>query len=162
MWAGYGAVRLMRRAARTTRLAPVGALVALLPILLNWNAVNRRGEPVASEARHVATRILASAPNGAVILARGDNETYPIWYLQEVERVRRDVTVVVIPLLPAQWYRAELERRYTLLPHDVVMSWKGTGPSVAAVCARANELHRPIASAATGADSTFLGVCEAS
>ncbi|HLE56820.1 MAG TPA: DUF2723 domain-containing protein, partial [Rhodothermia bacterium] len=127
MWAGYGAVRLMRSAAGTTRLAPVGALVALLPVFLNWKAVNRRSEPVASEARDAATRILASAPKGAVILARGDNETYPVWYLQEVERTRRDVTVVVIPLLPAQWYRAELERRHALLPHDVVMSLKGTG-----------------------------------
>jgi hypothetical protein len=150
----------MRSAAGTTRLAPVGALVALLPVLLNWKAVNRRSEPVASEARDVATRILDSAPKRAVILARGDNETYPVWYLQEVERTRPDVTVVVVPLLPAQWYRAELERRHALLPHDVVMTWKGTGPSLAAVCARSAELNRPVVRAGAGTDSTFLGVCE--
>ncbi|HYN82587.1 MAG TPA: DUF2723 domain-containing protein [Gemmatimonadaceae bacterium] len=160
MWAGYGAVRLMRGATVTTRLAPLGALVAILPVFLNWNAVNRRSEPVASEARLAATRILTSAPKGAVIFARGDNETYPVWYMQEVEGLRRDVTVVVIPLLPAQWYRAELERRYALLPNDVVIGWKGAAPTLAAVCARAGELHRPVARAATGPDSTFSAVCE--
>jgi hypothetical protein len=160
MWAGYGAVRLLRGAAGTTRLAPLGALVALLPVLLNWNAVNRRSEPVASDARLAATRILASAPKNAVVLARGDNETYPVWYLQHVERARSDVTVVVIPLLPAQWYRAELERRYALIPHDFVVSWKGGGPTLAAVCSRASELHRSIVRAGAGPDSTFPAVCE--
>ncbi len=160
MWAGYGAVRLMRGAEGTSRLAPVGVLAALLPVVLNWNAANRRSEPVASDARLAANRILASAPKSAVVLARGDNETYPVWYLQHVEQVRSDVTVVVIPLLPAEWYRAELERRYALIPHDVVASWKGAGATLAAVCARATELHRPIARAGTGSDSTFPVVCE--
>jgi hypothetical protein len=159
MWAGYGAVRLMRGAAGTSRLAPAGLVAALLPVVLNWNAVNRRSEPVASEARLAATRILANAPKGAVVLTRGDNETYPVWYMQHVERVRSDVTLVVIPLLPAQWYRAELERRYALIPHDVVSSWKGAGPTLAAVCARAAELHRAVARAGTGPDTTFPVVC---
>ena len=160
MWTGYGAVRILRRAARTSALAPVGVVAALLPVCLNWNAVNRRREPAASAARLAATRILASAPKGAVILARGDNETYPVWYLQHVEGVRSDVTVVVIPLLPAQWYRAELERRYALLPHDAVASWKGAGASLGAVCARATELNRPITPAGTSPDTTFPAVCE--
>jgi hypothetical protein len=160
IWAGYGAVRLMRGAAGTSRLAPVGVLAAVFPVVLNWNVVNRRREPLASEARLAGTRILASAPKDAVILARGDNETYPVWYLQRVEHRRRDVTVVVIPLLPAQWYRAELERRHTLLRHDVAINWRGAGPTLAAVCARAVELHRPVTRAGNTPNTTFPAACQ--
>ncbi|MEO7502005.1 MAG: hypothetical protein ABIW94_05170, partial [Gemmatimonadaceae bacterium] len=160
MWAGYGAVRLMRRAAVTSTLPALGALAALLPAILNWNAVDRRRDPVASEARLAATRILDSAPPGAIVLARGDNETYPIWYMQEVERMRRDVTVVVMPLLPAKWYRAELQRRYALLPHDAVETWKGAGPTLAAICTRAAELRRPVMPAGASPDTTSQTVCE--
>lgn len=159
MWAGYGAVSLMRRT-HSAPLAAVGTAVALVPIVLNWNAVDRRREPLASEARVAATRILASAPRGAVILARGDNETYPIWYVQEVERLRRDVTVVVVPLLPAAWYRAELERRYALLPGELVITWKGVRPTVAAICTRAGIQQRPVVNARMGPDDTFPQPCE--
>ena len=160
LWAGYGALRLMRGRAGTSPLAPFGVIAAAFPVLLNWNAVNRRREPAASEARLTGTRILASAPKDAIVLARGDNETYPVWYLQQVERRRRDVTVVVIPLLPAKWYRAELDRRYALLPHDVAINWKGAGPTLAAVCARAIELRRPVTHANDTPNTTFPAVCE--
>ena len=159
MWAGYGAVSLMRRT-RSAPLAAVGAAAALVPMLLNWNAVDRRREPLASEARLAATRILGSTPRGGVILARGDNETYPIWYMQEVERLRRDVTVVVVPLLPAAWYRAELERRYDLLPGELVITWKGVRPSVAAICTRAGIQQRHVVNARMDPDNTFPQPCE--
>lgn len=159
LWAGFGAVSLMRRSG-TERLPALGALVALLPVFLNWSAVNRRGVPLGSEAHESATRILTSAPRAAIVLARGDNETYPVWYMQEVERLRRDVTVVVVPLLPAKWYRAELERRYTLLPHELVMSWRGVGPTLAAICDRAAAQHRPVANAGAGPNGKFSAVCE--
>ncbi len=160
LWAGYGTVTLLRRVAVSPRLPALGTLVAVLPVLLNWNAVDRRREPVASEARLAAARILASAPRGAVVLARGDNETYPVWYIQEVEQLRRDITVVVIPLLAARWYRAELERRHGLLPQDFVVQWKGAGQSVAAICARASALRRRVVNAGTGPDDRFPSVCE--
>ena len=160
MWAGYGAVTLLRRVAVSAQLPAAGALLAILPLILNWNAVDRRREPLASEARLAATRILDSAPRAAVVLARGDNETYPVWYLQEVERLRRDATIVVIPLLPARWYRAELERRHALLPNDFVLHWKGTAQSLAAVCTRAAALRRKVVHASTRPDGRFPSVCE--
>jgi 4-amino-4-deoxy-L-arabinose transferase-like glycosyltransferase len=159
MWAGFGAVSLMRRAV-SGRLQALGAVIALLPVFLNWSAVNRRGEPGASEARDAARRILASAPRSAIVLARGDNEAYPVWYMQEVERLRPDVTVIVVPLLPAQWYRAELERRHALLPRQLVTTWKGVGPSLVAICEKAAAMRRPVAHAGTGPEGRFPEVCE--
>ena len=112
IWAGIGAVALARRWFRTPM---VGVLVAALPIVLNWDAVSRRHEPGASEPLAVARALLGAAPLDAVLFVAGDNDTYPLWYAQEVERLRRDVTVVTLPLLPARWYVEELERRHQLL-----------------------------------------------
>ncbi|HEY5218302.1 MAG TPA: DUF2723 domain-containing protein, partial [Gemmatimonadaceae bacterium] len=108
LWAGYGAVAMARR----FRM-PAGAGVALaaLPIALNWSAVTRRDEPQASVPTRWATALLDATPARGVLLAAGDNDTYPLWYAQEVLGMRRDVRVVTLPLIPAGWYRDELWRR---------------------------------------------------
>jgi len=165
LWAGSGAVRTMRAVARTTpaagRLLPLaGALAAFVPVALNWSAVNRRVEPAASEARNGAIRILDSAPPRAVVLADGDNSTYPVWYMQEVERRRRDVTIVVVPLLPAAWYRAELARREALLDADMVNNWRGAKQVLAGICRRAAAEGRPVGTAGSMTGDNFPAQCD--
>ena len=88
--------------------------------------------------------MLASLPRQAVFLAVGDNDTYPLWYLQQVLGMRRDVTVVTIPLLTPTWYRAELLRRHGLLDARYVESWYGTDATVQDVRSRAAALGRPV------------------
>ena len=107
LWAGMGAYALATARGR----AWIGAVVAALPIALNWRAVDRRAEPEASMPRMVASSLLDGLPRGAVLIVGGDNDTYPLWYYQQVEGRRKDVTVVTLPLLNATWYVAELERR---------------------------------------------------
>ncbi len=106
--AGYGALEVARR----RRLAP---WIALAPVVLllagNGRTANRAGEPGASAPRLLARALLESAPRGAVLFVEGDNDSYPLWYLQRVEGVRLDVTTVTLPLLPAPWYPAEIARR---------------------------------------------------
>jgi hypothetical protein len=104
--AGYGAVSLARSREWSPRL---GLIAALLPLAGNWTSADRRSSE--STARQVGLALLESAPPSAVLFLDGDNDSYPIWYLQQVERVRRDVLPVTIPLLPAEWYPAELSRR---------------------------------------------------
>jgi hypothetical protein len=105
--AGYGAVALAR--ARGWRPS-VGLAAILLPVAGNWTSADR-STGVAPAARQFAAALLESAPPGAVLFLDGDNDSYPVWYLQQVERMRRDVLPVTIPLLPAAWYPAELSRR---------------------------------------------------
>jgi len=113
LWAGIGAVRLARR----FRWSPLlGVAVALVPVALNWSAVNRRAEPEASEPRELAAALLEAAPARAVLFVAGDNDSYPVWYAQDVLGIRRDVTTVTTPLLAASWYVAEFQRRWALGP----------------------------------------------
>ncbi len=141
IWAGMGAVALAQRFAR----AWVGVAIAALPILLNWSVVNRRPEPDASLPRETARQLLEPLPPRAVLFVEGDNDTYPLWYAQQVEGERRDVTVVTLPLLGAQWYLDELRRRYAL----------GTGTNASdpmaatRIAADALGQNRPIAAANT-------------
>jgi hypothetical protein len=134
VWIGIGAVTRIRQLAPSgSWLRNAGILIPIVPIALNWWAVDRSHEPVASEARRAAANTLLAAPQRSVVLARGDNEAFPAWYVQEVDDGRRDVTVVVVPMLPAAWYREELRRRYGLLTEADVRGWKGFDQTLASL-----------------------------
>jgi hypothetical protein len=113
-----------------TALAAAPFVVAAIPIVLNWRAVDRSSLPDDVGVRDSATAIIQPLPKNAVMFAVGDNDTNPLWYLQQVEGIRKDVTVVTLPLLSASWYRAELARRYRLLPADAASHWPGAENTV--------------------------------
>jgi hypothetical protein len=143
IWAGMGALlagtRLARRyLPRWRHPRAIGSVCAALPIALNWSAMDRRAEPEASLPREVAAALLDPLPQNAVLFVGGDNDTYPLWYAQQVEHRRPDITVVTIPLLGAPWYAEELARRYGLI-----------GPDAAHIAAVARGIGRPVAVALT-------------
>lgn len=154
-WAGMGAVSLVRH--RGWRPA-LGLALAASPALLNWSAVERKREPEASLPRTFADALLTASPPRAVLFVAGDNDTYPLWEAQQVRGLRRDVTVVTLPLLPADWYQAELARRGALLPADGLPLDPHAAATLAA--ARARQRGRPVAVAATvePGDRRRLGV----
>ena len=108
LFVGYGALAFVRRRGWPVWVA---AAVAVLPIAANWRATNRRDGDGAWAPREVARALLTSVPARTVLFVAGDNDTYPLWYLQRVERVRADIMVVTFPLLPADWYVQEIARR---------------------------------------------------
>lgn len=154
LWAGMGALRLACR----YRL-PIGAgvIVAALPILLNWSAVDRRTEPDAGLPDKVARGLVESLPPRTVLFVAGDNDTYPVWYRREVLGSRPDVVLVTIPLVGAGWYVEELIRRHPDLA--AARTPGGSNPRTIAEAARGS--GRPVAAAITvgHADRLRLNGC---
>ncbi|HUR92298.1 MAG TPA: DUF2723 domain-containing protein [Gemmatimonadaceae bacterium] len=166
LWAGFGATRLAGRlSARAPGAAPrtiyrvAGMAVVAAPIALNWSAVDRRGSLEATAARDTARSLLRSVPRGGVLLAAGDNDTYPLWYAQRVERFRTDVTVVTIPLLATAWYRSEVARRHALLDPARAGEWRGMSATVAEVCDAARTGKRSLVPAPRAARSNLPPTC---
>jgi len=74
-------------------------------MVLNWSWASRRGD---YSARDWGYNLLMSVEPYAVLFTNGDNDTFPLWYLQEVEGIRRDVTVIVTSYLNIDWYARQL------------------------------------------------------
>jgi hypothetical protein len=166
LWAGFGAARAARAAAERmsrpsarTILRLAGIAVVALPVALNWKAVDRRAPANATAAGDSARDLLARVPQSGVLLAAGDNDTYPLWYAQEVEKVRRDVIVVTVPLLGTAWYRRELARRHSLVDSADAGTWRGLPATLAEVCSSAHERGRPIMVAPGAAARTLPAGC---
>ena len=88
----------------------LGGLLAIAPIR-SW-AVNRRACDLA-RVRYAETfgrNLLEPLERDAILLTNGDNDTFPLWYLQEVEGARRDVTVINLPTANLGWWIAQLRR----------------------------------------------------
>ena len=75
--------------------------LALIPLVLNWPYASRAGDYA---ARDWAFNLLQSVEPYGVLFTNGDNDTFPLWYLQEVEGIRKDVTVLVWSYLNTPWY----------------------------------------------------------
>lgn len=93
-------------------LTAAGAALLLSPALLaaeNWDDHDRSGRYVAHD---FAYNYLAGLAENAVIFTNGDNDTFPLWYMQEVEDFRTDVRVACLPFMPQEWYIEQMKRRY--------------------------------------------------
>ncbi len=111
LWAGMGIASLWREAAKEFRIglakaSPILAL-AFLPLALNYSWADRSYDYT---ARDWAYNLLMSVEPYGVLFTNGDNDTFPLWYLQEVEGIRRDVTVIVTSYLNTDWYTKQLKR----------------------------------------------------
>ncbi|MFN2433572.1 MAG: DUF2723 domain-containing protein [Gemmatimonadota bacterium] len=114
LWAGMGAFTLLLRGALARpALAPwaptaAAALTLAVPaatFALNHHEADRSGNYI---ARDFAYNVLQSAEPFGIVFTNGDNDTFPLWYAQEVEGIRRDVVVANLSLLNTDWYLEQL------------------------------------------------------
>jgi len=113
MWIGLGVIALYDvlrdRMSGVAPAAVAGAVVMVAPLLMafqNYDDHSRMGHYA---SRDYASNFLNSVAENAIIFTYGDNDTYPLWYAQEVENIRRDVRVVNLSLIAVDWYINKLD-----------------------------------------------------
>lgn len=74
----------------------------------NWDDHTRAGRY--ATIAHAKNYLNSCAPN-AILFTYGDNDTFPLWYAQEVEGVRRDIRIVNLSLLAGPWYIDQIKRK---------------------------------------------------
>ena len=91
--------------------ASTGVLaLALVPLLGNRLTASRAGETLAHD---FAVDMLQSVEPYGILITAGDNDTFPLWFAQEVEGVRRDVTLANLSLMNTRWHLKQIQRRRT-------------------------------------------------
>lgn len=90
--------------------AIVFAVVPLLMLIVNYHDHDRSGRYVASD---YAYNMLISLEENAIVFTNGDNDTFPLWYMQEVEGLRQDVRVTNLSLLNTPWYVRQLKNQWS-------------------------------------------------
>ena len=103
---GDETVELPRR--RSWYFATPVLVIALIPLLANWKSASRAGQ---TDTADFAADMLNSVEPYGILVTAGDNDTFPLWYAQEVEGIRRDVVVACLSLLNTDWYTRQLLRR---------------------------------------------------
>jgi hypothetical protein len=124
--AALGLAARPRGAAGLALTVACAAGLALLPFGA-W-ARNVRGRDLSRVrfAETVSRDVLEPLDERAILLTNGDNDTIPLWYLQSVEGVRRDVTVINLPLTNTAWFVHQLARRNP----DLVELAPADGPEI--------------------------------
>jgi hypothetical protein len=102
--------------------SPVLAL-ALVPLLANWTTASRAHETMAHD---FAVDLLQSIAPYGILITAGDNDTFPLWFAQEVEGVRRDVTLANLSLMNTRWHLRQIRRRETPAfdPAESIPLWR--------------------------------------
>lgn len=129
VWIGIGVLKVRDWLGKAVKQAGASAMLATMicllavPVLMaqqEWDDHDRSKKVLAPD---LAKDYLESCAPNAILFTFGDNDTYPLWYAQEVEGIRRDVRVINYSLLGIDWYINQL--RYKVnesAPIDVIWS----------------------------------------
>ncbi|PBQ32523.1 hypothetical protein CNR22_12315 [Sphingobacteriaceae bacterium] len=114
IWIGFGVLflydQLSKKAASMGIAIGSTALSLIVPALMAKEGWNDHDRSKRTLSRDVAINYLQSCAPNAILFTNGDNDTFPLWYAQEVEGIRTDVRVVNLSLLQTDWYIRQMRR----------------------------------------------------
>ena len=125
LWIGIGVFAVVDSALQQKRWRPFYIVAAVLLAVFavpatmlahNYHAHDRSGNHAAED---YAYNVLNTCAASALLFTNGDNDTFPLWYLQEVRGVRRDVSVICLSLLNTPWYIRQLRDREPRVPISI-------------------------------------------
>ena len=116
IWIGLGVIALYDSLSEKLRKSYAAILITALCLTLvpgimaseNWDDHDRSGRYT---TRDIAYNYLMSCAPNAILFTNGDNDTFPLWYAQEVEGIRTDVRVVNLMLLNMDWHIDQITRK---------------------------------------------------
>lgn len=115
IWIGLGALAIYQMLKEKTKNVSLGLALSTIalsaPIIMAFQNFDDHSRKDHYAARDYASNFLNSVRPNAIIFTYGDNDTYPLWYAQEVEGIRRDVRVVNLSLIAVDWYIAKLRSK---------------------------------------------------
>ncbi|GIV33650.1 MAG: membrane protein [Chitinophagales bacterium] len=113
IWIGFGALAifdfLKSKLPASVALGATFLLSLTAPALMAKDGYDDHDRSGRYTARDFAINYLESCAPNAILFTQGDNDTYPLWYAQEVEGIRTDVRVVNLSLLGVDWYIEQLK-----------------------------------------------------
>lgn len=133
IWIGFGVLGIYNliEKLKNNKVQIAGALLTTIicffavPYVLgnqNWNDHDRSNRYTALA---IAKNYLDSCEPNAILFTLGDNDTFPLWYAQEVEGYRTDVRVCNLSLLSTSWYVDQMKRKaYNSDPLPISMTWE--------------------------------------
>ncbi len=117
IWIGLGVlyvadalVKVVKNAQTSAVIASVICLLAA-PVLMAFQEWDDHDRSTKTTPRDMAANYLNSCAPNAILFTYGDNDTYPLWYAQEVEGIRPDVRIVNLSLLGTDWYIRQMKQK---------------------------------------------------
>ena len=116
IWIGLGVLMVIEWLQKvlnpkTSALLATGLCTLLVPCVMakdGWDDHDRSGRYAALAS---AINFLESCDKNAILFTVGDNDTFPLWYAQEVQGIRRDVRVCCLSLLSGDWYINQMRKQ---------------------------------------------------
>lgn len=129
IWVGLGVIAvadlLKKYLNKSAAVVSAAACTLLVPVNMaaqNWDDHDRSGRTIGID---MAKNFLGTLAPNAILFCNGDNDTYPLWYAQNVEGYRTDVRIINESLLPTEWYSSVLlEKVYDSEPLPLTVTKK--------------------------------------